>query len=167
MDTPLARRALTRFRVAAGFLEPRAADITGTDTVLLYFQTQKLPDAIHRIDITVTAANWATQFVVDFFLITPSVGGSNSRVDAGAPSSTPTHSTLPIVITRAAPVGAIVGGVIGGIAGAAILVAALWYILRRKRRRYRSASYFEKATPADILAGEGLQTYHRPCCRKS
>lgn len=58
--------------------------------------------------------------------------------------------------SRSAPVGAIVGGVVGGIACIVVLVlAVLWYILRQ-RSRGGQIYYFEKPTPADLLACEGL-----------
>ena len=58
--------------------------------------------------------------------------------------------------TQSSPVGAIVGGVVGGIAGIVILaLAMLWYLLK-KRSHGGQAYYFEKFTPADVLAGEGL-----------
>lgn len=105
-------------------------------------------------------------FTVDYFLITPSAGGTDSGVETSrdTPSSTPTQSTLtqstptqstlPIVATRSTPVGAIVGGVVGSIAGIAILAVALWYLLRKSRGG--RAYYSEKPTLGGILADERL-----------
>ena len=120
-----------------------------------------------------TVTNETNQFIVDYFLVSPIAGGSNSGVETSrsmpssttVPSSTSTSSSLPIVVAHAAPVGAIVGGVIGGVAGIAILVIVLWSFLR-KRSGGGQAYYFEKPTPADILASEGLWTSHRLCRRK-
>ena len=68
-----------------------------------------------------------------------------------------TSSSLPIVTSNATPVGPIVGGVVGGIAGIAILAFLLWYFLR-KRTSGGQAYYFDKPSPADMLASEGLCT---------
>lgn len=151
----------------AGFQQP------GPDSQdrVLYFQTVELLDRTHRIDIKVTTANETNPFIVDYFRITPSTGGSHSSVETShstpsstsgvqsslsAASPTPTSSGLPIVTTRSAPVGVIVGGVVGGIAGVVILVLAiLWYFLG-KRSRSGQAYYFKRPTTGDILAGEGL-----------
>jgi len=125
--------------------------------VAIYFQTPRLADGKHKVDIVVTAANKINQFALDYILITPNTGWCHSEVgtSGSAPSSTPTSPGLPIVTTQSTPVGAIVGCVVGGIAGIVVLVLALlWYFLR-KRPRGGQAYYFEKPTPADILAGEG------------
>jgi len=122
---------------------------------VVYFQTPKLADGTHSIDISVTTANETDQFIIDFFLVTPVAGGSSSGVETSRsmPTSTSASSSLPIVTTRATPVGAIVGGVVGGIAGIALLVLAVWYFFGRKSRGGQ-AYYFEKPSPADMLAGE-------------
>ena len=124
----------------------------------IYFETPRLAGGFHEIDIVVTVANETNQFVLDYFLITPSTGGYHSEVETSpsAPSSTPMPSGLQIVAIQSTPVRTIVGGVVGGIAGILITVfALLWYFLR-KRPRGGQAYYFEKPTPADILASEGL-----------
>lgn len=122
---------------------------------VVYFQTPKLADGTHRIDINVTTANATNQFIIDCFLISPSIGGVHSGVSTSrsVPTPTSTSSSLPIVTSQSTPVGAIVGGVVGGIAGIAILALALWYFLRKKSSGGR-AYYFDKPTAGDILAGE-------------
>lgn len=81
---------------------------------------------------------------------------SSIVASSSAPSSTSTSSGIPIATTKSTPIGAIVGGAVGGIIGITTLaLALLWYFLRR-RSRGGQAYYFEKPTPADILAGEGL-----------
>ena len=123
----------------------------------IYFETPRLAGGFHKINILVTVANETNQFVLDYFLVTPSTGGHHSEVETSpsAPSSTPMPSDLQIVTAQSIPVGTIVGGVVGGIAGILIIVLTLlWYFLR-KRPRSGQAYYFEKPTPADILAGEG------------
>ena len=110
-----------------------------------------------------TVANWTDQFIVDYFLISPIEGspGSGVGTSRSAPSPTPTSSTstLPTTAANPTPIGPIVGGVVGGIVAIAILVVALWYFLRR-RSRGGQAYYFERPAPADILASEGLCTFH-------
>jgi len=136
-----------------------------------------LADGIHKLDIKVTAANKTNVFVLDYFRIAPSISGGSSSVETSSsvpsltskmpsltssmpsPTSSVETSALPVVATRSSLVGAIVGGVVGGIAGIVILaLAMLWYLLR-KRSRGGQAYYFEKFTPADILAGEGPWTF--------
>jgi hypothetical protein len=137
--------------VSAGSQKPWF-DTSGS---VVYFETPKLADGPHVINVTVTTANLTNQFIIDYFLILPSTGGSTSGVPTSrdAPSPTSSSSSLPIVTTTTAPVGAIVGGVVGGIAGITILVIAVWYFLR-KRTGGGQAYYFEKPNPADILASE-------------
>jgi len=137
--------------VSSGSQEPYF-DTTGA---IIYFRTPQLSDGSHKIDITVKTANDTNQFLLDFFLVTPSANGGSSGVETSRtpPTSTSTSSGLPIVTSHATPVGAIVGGVVGGIAGIAILSILAWYFLRR-RSRGGQAYYFDKPTPGDILAGE-------------
>jgi len=126
---------------------------------VVYFQTPKLADGTHEIDIIVKTANVTNQYILDYILVTPNVGGSNTGVvtsrlaptpGTSSPTSTP---SLPVTMDMGStPVGAIVGGVVGGIAGIAILAIAAWYFLRRRTRG--QAYYFEKPTPGDMLAGE-------------
>jgi hypothetical protein len=122
----------------------------------IYFQTPKLVDGAHRIDITVTNAGNSNLFILDYFLISSAAGGSTSGVETSRsiPSSTSTSSSLPIATTRATPVGAIAGGVVGGISGIAILVITLWYFLKKRPGR--------RGIPTD----EGLYTFHQLCCRE-
>ena len=80
---------------------------------------------------------------------------STGTSDTSTPSDSNTSSGLPTA-TRSTPIGAIVGGVVGGIAGVVILTLALLWCFLRKRSRGGRAYYFEKPTPVDILAGEGL-----------
>ena len=104
-----------------------------------------------------TTANETNPYVIDFFLVTPNAnGGSPSGIVTSRDAPTPTFppSTVPAVTSQATPVGPIVGGVVGGIAGIALLIFGLWYFMRR--RSGGQAYYFEKPTPGDILAGEGL-----------
>ncbi|KAF9643343.1 hypothetical protein BDM02DRAFT_1511226 [Thelephora ganbajun] len=112
------------------------------------------PKALYRHRQGVTTANWTNQYILDFFLVSPVAGASNSGVGTSrsVPSSTSSSSPLSVV-THSTPVGAIVGGVVGGVAVIAILVIALFYFLK-KRSRNGQAYYFEKHTPGDILAGE-------------
>jgi hypothetical protein len=156
-------KTLTEPHIIAGSQKPWL-DSSGA---AVYFETPKLADGTHRIDITVTAANDTNLFALDYFLITPTTGGSVSGVETSRsmPSSTSTSSSLPIVTAKTAPVGAIVGGVVGGIAGIAILVLAIWYFLK-KRTSGGQAYYFDKPSPADMLASEGLYTFHRMYCRE-
>jgi len=125
---------------------------------LVLFQTPKLADGTHEIDITVKGANETNQFIMDYFLVTPLAGADGSGVvtTRSGPSPTPSptqSSSSPTVVTTSTPVGAIVGGVVGGIAGIAILAAAVWYFLH-KRTRGGQAYYFDKPNPGDILAAE-------------
>ena len=156
-------KALTWLHITAGSQEPWV-DSSGK---VVYFSTPKLADGTHTIDITVSTANATDQFILDYFLISPIAGGSTSGVETSrsAPSPTSTSSGLPIVTTSATPVGPIVGGVVGGIAGIAVLAVALRYFMR-KRTSGGQAYYFDKPSPADILAGEGLYTFLRLCCRE-
>lgn len=147
-------QALTYSRITAGSQQPVIDAATG---VTIYFQTPRMADGIHKIDVVVTEANEASQFVLDYFLITPNTGGYHSEVETSSspPSSTPTSSGLPIVTTQSTLVGTILGGVVGGTAGIVILaLALLWYFLR-KRPRDDQAYYFEKSTPEYILDAEG------------
>jgi Trk-type K+ transport system membrane component len=128
---------------------------------------------VHRINITVVTANETNPFVLDYFAIYFTVGESSSIVETSSsvPSPTSTSSSPPITTTsdsatvattRATPVGAIAGGVIGGIA---ILVFALWYFLRKRHGGGRPY-YFERPSPTEILASEGLYTFLRLCYRE-
>lgn len=112
-----------------------------------------LADGTHKIDINVTVANNTNPYIIDFFLISPTAGGSNSGVQTSRSTPTP---TVPIHVTQGSttPVGAIVGGVVGGIAGIALLLLAAWYFLFRKKRGGQ-AYYFDKPRPEDMLAAEG------------
>lgn len=150
-EIPLGQ-ALTLSPITAGSQKPWL----DTNGAVVYFQTPQLSDATHKIDITVTTANWTNQYILDFFLITPSTGGAHSGVGTSrsVPGSTSSSTSVPIVTTHSTPVGAIVGGVVGGIAGIAILAIALWYFLRKRTSGGR-AYYFDKPTSGDILAGEG------------
>jgi len=136
--------------VSAGSQKPWI-DTTGA---VVYFQTPKLADADHKIDINVTSANSTDQFILDFFLITPSTGGVHSGIETSRSAPAPS-STSGIVTTEEeeTPVGAIVGGVVGGIAGIAILAILAWYFLRKRSRGGR-AYYFDNPAPADMLEGE-------------
>jgi hypothetical protein len=122
----------------------------------VYFQTQKLEDAAHEIDITVKTVSLTDPFILDFLLVTPAAGGSSSGVDTtrSVPSSTITSSSVPIVTASSTPIGAIAGGIVGSIAGIAILSIAVWYILRRRSCRGK-AYYFETITSEHTLDGEG------------
>lgn len=128
-------------------------DLTTTGTVL-YFQTQKLKDGSHTIDITVTTANHSNFFIVDYFSVTPPAGGvsSGGGTTSSTPSSTVTSSNTPVV--HADLTCRIVGGVLGGIVGIIILVIVVWYI-RRRRARGDQASELEKPIPRDAVAGGG------------
>ena len=155
----LSDKALTWPRIIAGSQQPW---LDGEQVV--YFETPKLADGTHKIDITVSVANETNPFIIDYFLITPSTSGSVSGVETSRsmPTSTSTSSSVPIVTTHDTPVGTIVGGVVGGVAGIALLVVALLYFLK-KRSRGGQAYYFEKPSPADILATEGLYISYRSC----
>jgi len=145
-------KTLTWFCVVVGSQTPWIDD-TGA---VVYFQTPKLADGTHEIDVTVKSANMTNQFIIDYFLITPLAGAAGSGVETSRsiPTATSSSSSIPISITHGANVGAIVGGVLGGIAGIAILVIVAWYFLFR-RRRGGQAFYFDKPNPGDILAAEG------------
>ena len=135
--------------------------------MVIYFETPKLADGTHEIDIAVTTANETNQFIIDYFLVSPIAGGPISGVETSRsiPTSTSTSSSLPVVVTSATPVGAIVGGVIGGIAGIIILAIALWCFLRR-RTGGGQTDHTDGPGPVDILASEGLCTSHRLCRRE-
>jgi len=151
-EAPL-RQALTQFRITAGCQKPSIDPNTGE---AVYFQTPQLADGTHKVDIFVTVAEETNQFVLDYFLITPNAGcHPGVGTSPSAPTSTPTSAGIPFATTQPTPVGTIVGAVVGGIAGIIILaLALLWYFLG-KRSSGGQAYYFEKATPADILADEG------------
>jgi len=148
----LLRRALTQFRITAGSQQPVT---NSTQNKFIYFQTTGLADGDHKVDIKVTTANETNPFILDYFRIVPSVETPRSTPSPTSGGGTSPTSALPIVPTQSFPVGAIVGGVVGGIAGIVILVLALLWCFLRKRSRGGQAYYFEKPTPADILAGEG------------
>lgn len=135
--------------VSAGSQTPFADNTTGK---VIYFQTPKLADANHTIEITVTTANDTNLFIIDYFLITPSANGGDSGVATTRPAPG-ASSSVPITTTQATPVGPIVGGVVGGIAGIAILCIVAFYFLRRRNGGGR-AYYFEKPGAADVLAAE-------------
>ncbi|KAI0833075.1 hypothetical protein F5Y06DRAFT_307391 [Hypoxylon sp. FL0890] len=62
------------------------------------------------------------------------------------PSSTPSSSTAPVAATgssSASRTGKIVGGVIGGVAGLALIIAALFFLLRYRRRKATEGKQFE------------------------
>ena len=149
---PLFDKAPTHFRVAAGSQTPWL-DSSGA---VVYFQTPKLADGTHKIDITVSVANLTNPYIIDFFLIAPTAGASNSGVQTSRTAPSP---TVPISVTHPSttPVGAIVGGVVGGIAAIALLLFALWFFVWRKKRGGQ-AYYFDKPKPADMLAAEGQYT---------
>jgi hypothetical protein len=119
---------------------------------VIYFATPTLANGTHTINVTVTAANDTSLYIIDYFLVIPS-GGDTSGVETtrAAPSST---SSVPVVTTQSTPVGAIVGGIVGGIAGIAIVAIAVYYFLFRRSRGGR-AYYFEKPGAGDVLSGEG------------
>jgi len=139
-----------------GKADSQAPYIDNTGAVV-YFQTPKLADGTHEIDITVKTANATNPFIFDYFLVTPVAGTTGSGVETSRsmPSSTSTSTTssLPIVTSNSVNVGAIVGGVVGGIAAIVLLAAAAWYFLR-KRTSGGQAYYFDKPNPGDILAAE-------------
>ena len=110
-----------------------------------------------------TTANETDQFVIDYFLVTPTTGGSDSGVETTRSIPSSTMVSAPGVATP--PTGAIVGGVIGATVGISILVIALWCFLKR-RSRGGQAHDVEKPSPADIPAGEGLYMFHRLCRRE-
>ena len=151
-ERPLSQ-VLTQFRITAGSQKAWIDNVTG---LAVYFRTPPLSDATHKIDITTTGVNESTLFAVDYFLIVPTAGGSNSGVatSRSAPAPSTTQTTIPIVTSHATPVGPIVGGVVGGIAGIVIVAFAVWYFLKKRSSGGR-AYYFEKPSPADMLAGEG------------
>jgi hypothetical protein len=126
--------------------------------------------------IRVLTANETNPFILDYFLIYPNIGESNSIVETSSSvtSSTSTSSSLPIATTssqpvattsslpaattRATPVGAIAGGVVGGVA---ILVFALWYFLKKK-----PGGCFGRPSKTKVLTDAGLYTSHRLYCRE-
>jgi hypothetical protein len=112
-------------------------------------------------------ANGTNQFILDRIWVYLSGGGPTSVIEVSSiiPSFTSMPSSPPIATTRATPVSAIVGGVVGGVTGIAILAIALWCFLRRSRSGGRPY-YFKKPSKTDILAGEGLYTFHRLYCRE-
>ena len=164
--------ALTWFRITVDFQRPSV-----DSGRVLYFETPSMAEGTHKINIVVASANATVQYIIDYVATIPILDGSNSsttvitlsssvtHTSLAAPPSTATLSSAPSAtvtryITRPTPVGGIVGGVVGGVAGIVILVTALWYFLNR-RSRGGQAYYFKKSIPDDILAGEGLSTFHR------
>lgn len=85
------------------------------NTSVIYFVTPTLANGSHTIDVTVTAANDSSPYIIDYFLIVPS-GGENSGIDTTR-AVPPATASVPIITTHkhSVPVGAIVGGVVGGI----------------------------------------------------
>jgi len=129
----------------------------------IYFQTTRLADDRHTVNIVVTKANEANPFILDYFRIIPSTGDHSSvGTSPSVPSSTTTPSGLPTAAPRSAPVGAIVGGAVGGIAAIVTLALALLWFFLTKRARGGQVYYFEKSSTADILAGEGPLTTDDP-----
>jgi hypothetical protein len=110
----------------------------GPYQAFLYFRTEKLADATHTINITVTKANWTNRFAIDVFFVTPALN----------PSPPVSTSTLP---TRTAHVGAIIAGVAGGVIGILTLVITLYCFLWR-RSHLRKACCSGKSNTADVLA---------------
>jgi hypothetical protein len=122
-----------------------------TNGAVVYFQTPVLAGGTHMIQINVTVANATNPFIIDQFLVSPTVGASNSGVQTSRTTPSP---TVPIHITEhTTPVGAIVGGVVGGVGGIALLLLAAWFFFFRKKRGGQ-AYYFDKPRTEDMLAAE-------------
>ena len=157
LTSALHDEALTWFRIV---VHPQTPYVDNTGAVV-YFQTPKLADGTHEIDITVKTVNATNPYVFDYFLVAPIAGAASSGVETSrimpSSTSTSTSSPLPIVTSNSVNVGAIVGGVVGGIAGIVILAVVVWYFLH-KRTRGGQAYYFDKPNPGDMLAAEGRYT---------
>lgn len=99
---------------------------------IAYLQILSMVDSAHRIDVVVTSANAANQFIVDSFI---TFGIGSDSISHIASSPTATSSGLPIAATHSVPIGAIFGGVVGGIvSGIAVLVVALCCFWKRSTR---------------------------------
>jgi hypothetical protein len=123
--------------------------------LLRYKKNATWQDDDRTIDVRVLTAGTANVFSVDYFLVSPSAGGSAGSGVATSRSSLPSILAPSSTTTsRATPVGATVGGVVGGIAIIAILVIALCYFRRR-------GSHGKRLNLADSLAGEGLYTHQQ------
>ena len=159
----LLSQPLTRCRVIGSAQKPYFDE---DEKSIIYFNTpDSLGEGTHTIDVTVTWADSANPYYIDYFLVTPLPGASESGIETtrAAPSSTAT--VVHTVIAHSIPVGPIVGGVVGGVAGIAILLVVAYYFLIR-RPRGGQAYYFEKPGAADVLAEEGLYRFLSLSCEK-
>jgi hypothetical protein len=119
----------------------------------MYFQTPKLPEGTHTIDIMVTAADDAKPYVLDYITTT---GEHNSELDITrmAPSASTVFLVSRDLGSVAKTAGIIGGGVAGGIV-VIILLALVVCVIVAKTRSRRSNQH-EMQNTVTNPAGEGM-----------
>ena len=116
---------------------------------VFYFQTLRLVDDSHTIDITVTTTNPENPFLVDYFTVTTAAGGGGSGVNTTSSVPSPTRTSSSGSAVRTDSTWKIAGGVVGGIVGLIILGIAVWYFRRRRSRGGQAHDHSEASTPDD------------------
>ncbi|KAJ5402979.1 uncharacterized protein N7487_008875 [Penicillium crustosum] len=90
---------------------------------------------------------------------TSSTASTSSTTSSNSPmsSSSPASSSSPTPSSSSSNTGAIAGGVVGGVAGLAIILALLWYFMRRRPQK-QSPQAQMPVTESSMLQHESLQS---------